>query len=86
MYAPIKKEIREQILFRIKNKGISVSQASKDHGVSTKTIYNWLSKEGEKAPSLVELNKLKNENKNLYHIIGRLTAETNRLKKGGLWK
>lgn len=86
MFLPIKKEIREQILFRIKNEGVSVSQAAKDHGVSTKTIYGWLSKEAEKAPSVVTVNRLQNENKQLYQIIGRLTAEVNRLKKGGLWK
>jgi transposase len=29
-------------LGRIKNEGISAVQASKDHGVSTHTIYQWL--------------------------------------------
>ncbi len=32
-------EIKEQIINRIKNDGISVLQASKDHGVSADTIY-----------------------------------------------
>ncbi|MGH7203478.1 MAG: helix-turn-helix domain-containing protein [Candidatus Levyibacteriota bacterium] len=37
----IAKEIKEQILQRIKEKGISVADAAAEHGISTKTIYNW---------------------------------------------
>ena len=86
MFNPIKKEIREQILFRIKNEAVPVSQASKEHGVSIKTIYSWLAKQAEKAPSVVEVNRLTKENQRLYQIIGQLTTEVNRLKKGGLWQ
>ena len=35
----ISKEIKDQILGRIKNDGISVTQASENHGVSVQTIY-----------------------------------------------
>lgn len=84
MFKPIKKEVREQILFRIKNEGVPVSQASEEHGVSIKTIYHWLARQAEKAPSIIEVNRLKKENQQLYHIIGRLTTEVDRLKKGGL--
>lgn len=38
----ISKEIKEETLNRIKNDGISVSQAAQDVGVSTVTIYSWL--------------------------------------------
>jgi len=34
----IAKEVKEQILKRIKEEGISVQQASQDHGVGEKTI------------------------------------------------
>jgi len=36
----ISKEIKEETLERIKNKGISVAQAAQDIGVSTVTIYS----------------------------------------------
>jgi transposase-like protein len=35
-------KVKEQVLGRIKNDGISVADAAKDHGISTKTIYKWL--------------------------------------------
>ena len=38
----IDQEVKDQILSRIKNEGVSVYQASKDHGVSPNTIYKWL--------------------------------------------
>ncbi|OGE26910.1 hypothetical protein A3C26_03925 [Candidatus Daviesbacteria bacterium RIFCSPHIGHO2_02_FULL_39_12] len=38
----IAKEVKEQILKRIKEEGITVSQAAADTGISTKTIYNWM--------------------------------------------
>jgi transposase-like protein len=34
-------EVREQILKRIKEEGVSVSQAVKDHGIHDTTIYGW---------------------------------------------
>ena len=82
MYPPIKPEIKAEILRRIKEEGISVSQASKGYGVSTKAIYNWLAKLADKAPSLVIVNQLKRENEALYAIVGRLTTELGKLKKG----
>ena len=38
----IPKEIKEQILKRIKEEGVSVADAAVEHGISTKTIYNWM--------------------------------------------
>lgn len=77
----ISKELKEQILSRIKNDGISVTQASKDHGVSTKTIYNWLNQRLDKTPSYREFAHLKKQNQDLLVIIGQLTMETKKLKK-----
>ena len=34
-------EVKEQILKRIKEEGVSVSQAVKDHGIHDTTIYGW---------------------------------------------
>ncbi len=86
MFKPIKKEIREQIIFRVKNEGAPVSQVAEEHGISVKTIYSWLAREAEKIPSIIEVNRLKKENQRLYQIIGKLTTEIDRFKKGGLWQ
>lgn len=80
-YNAIPRDIKQQILSRIKNDGISVTQASKDHGVSPKTIYNWLNKQLEKTPSYREYSALKQQNKQLIMLIGQLTLEINKLKK-----
>lgn len=77
----IPKEIKEQILSRIKNEGVTVSQAAKDHGVSTKTIYNWLRKTAIINPSILEISRLRRENRELKEIIGIITHELHKHKK-----
>lgn len=84
MFKTIPKEIREQILFRIKNEGVPVSQAAEEAGVGSKTVYGWLAKEATKTPSVLEINRLKRENEGLYELIGKITAELDKLKKGRL--
>ncbi len=37
-------EVKEQIIKRIKEEGISVMQAAKEHGASDASIYTWLGK------------------------------------------
>ena len=85
MFKTIPKEIREQVLSRIKDEGIAVSQAAKDAGISIKTVYSWLLKESQKSDcSIIEINRLKRENEGLYQIIGKLTVGLDRIKKGRL--
>jgi len=74
----IPKEIKQQIINRIKNEGVSVLQASKDHGVSTKTIYNWLKDTVSQNISFLEYARLKKENKLLLEIVGKLTLENSK--------
>lgn len=81
----IAKEIKEQILNRIKNEGVSVSQAATDHGVSVKTIYTWLGTGAKSVVSTIEFNKLRKENNELKQIIGSLTVKLSTdAKKGHL--
>lgn len=82
MFQPIKKEIKEEILHKIKTEGLVVVKASEQYGVSTKTIYGWLAKLAMKPPSALELYKLRKENQALNQIIGRLTLELSKLKRG----
>jgi len=84
MSEPIAKEIRDQIVRRIKEDGISAAQAAREHGVNSKTVYGWLSRGTLVEPGVMELNKLKRENLTLYTIVGKLHTEIERLKRGRL--
>lgn len=76
----IPQEIKEQILGRINNEGVSVSQAATDHGVATKTIYGWLSRLSGEGLSWGELNRLKRENRELKELIGQLSLMMEKTK------
>ena len=55
-------DLKQEILDKIKNDGLVVGKASEEYGVSSKTIYNWLSKSTTAPPTIRELAKLKKEN------------------------
>jgi transposase-like protein len=82
----ISKEIKEQIISRIKNDGVSVSVAAEDAGISTVTIYSWLGTKASGTVSLLEHNKIKKENKQLKEIIGELTIRMSTEAKKGLYR
>ncbi len=71
----VAKDVKEQILKRIKEEGIAVSQASQEHGVRAQTIYSWLTKGASNNPSWSEFTKLKRENKGLLELVGSLTVK-----------
>jgi len=77
----IPKEIKEQILKRIKEEGITVNHAAADAGISSKTIYNWMRSKNLSDGSVLEISRLKRENRELAEIIGRLTHNLTRSKK-----
>lgn len=82
MFQPIPKEIRDQIMSRIKNDGVSANQAANEAGVSPKTVYGWLTKEAAKTDcGILEINRLRRENEGLYQIIGKLTANLDKVKR-----
>ena len=76
----IPQEIKEQILGRINNEGVTVVQAAADHAVSTKTIYNWLARQTGEGLSWGELNRLKRENRELKELIGQLSLMMEKTK------
>ena len=83
MFNPIAKEVKEQILSRVKNDGVSANQAAKDAGISPKTVYGWLSKRSLASDSgIIEINRLKRENLALYELVGKLSLELSFFKKG----
>ncbi len=77
----IRKEVKEQILERLKNEGIPVAKLAEEHGIHPSTIYNWLGGQSTGAPSVLEMGKLKRENQLLKEIVGLLTLEAEASKK-----
>lgn len=79
---PTDPSLRSEIVHKIRNDGMSVSEASASYGVSSKSIYYWL-REGVVDGNrnlILENNKLRKENEQLYKLLGRATAEMNRPK------
>lgn len=78
----IPKEIREEVLAKART-GEKVSDLADRYGISTKTIYGWLTKDGDdEVISVLKYNKLKRENEELKRIIGKLTLDMSWGKKG----
>jgi len=74
-------DVKKQILDRVKQGGIPVSQIAQEHGLSETTIYNWLTKGATAPPSWLEIAKLRRENQGLRELIGKLTYEMNVAQK-----
>lgn len=77
----ISQEVKEQIINRIKNDGVSVVQAAKDHGIAEGTIYTWIAKKVEGQPNLSEIIKLKRENEQLLKLVGEITLKLSETQK-----
>lgn len=57
-YKRIPKEIKDEVLARIKQ-GQKVPQLASEYGISTKTIYNWLSAGVQAEVSTLEYARIK---------------------------
>ena len=77
----IAQDVKEQIISRIKNEGVSVVDAAKDHGISENTIYGWIAKKTEGQPTLSEIIKLKRENSQLLQLVGEMTLKLSDTQK-----
>lgn len=77
----VSKEVKEQILKRIKEEGVPVIQAAQEHGLKPHTIYHWISKGVTEQPSILEIARLKRENQALKELLGQITLEMNLAKK-----
>ena len=77
----VSKEVKQQIIRRIKDEGVPVSQAASEHGISTKSIYRWLGTGISAPPSVLEVARLRRENTALKELIGELTLEMSVAKK-----
>lgn len=79
---PTDPSVKAEVMSKIRDGGMSVTDASATYGFSTKTIYTWL-RDGVVDGNrnlILENNRLKKELEIAYRILGRLTAETKRPK------
>lgn len=76
------KELKEEIINKIKTEGITAVEAAKRYGIDVNNIYRWVSSgiSGARG-NLFEVNRLKRENRELKQIIGELLFEKERGKK-----
>lgn len=74
-------EVKADILKRVKEEGISVAQAAKDHGIHETTIYGWLGSGIKGAPSWSEFAKIQKQNKELFALVGELTVRLSDVQK-----
>lgn len=77
----VSQEVRDQILKRIREEGVSVAQAAEEHGIKPRVIYRWISKGVTAPPSILEIARLRRENQALKEVIGELTLEMSLAKK-----
>lgn len=77
----VSKEVKEQIIRRIREEGLPVSQVAQEHGLHPRVIYSWISRGVTSPPSVLEVARLKRENQALKELIGELTLEMSLTKK-----
>jgi transposase-like protein len=77
----ISPEIKEQILKRVKEGVLPVSQIAEEHGISPNTIYGWLSNKIKSQPGWREFSRLQKDNKELLALVGELTIKLSQSKK-----
>lgn len=74
-------EIKEQILNRIKNDGVTIKQAAQDHGIPESTIATWIARRVDGQPSLGDIIRLKRENDQLKLLLGEITLTLSQSQK-----
>jgi transposase len=78
----IEQHIKDEVILKIRDGGLKVTDAATQYGISSKTIYAWLRAgvvDGNRN-LILENNRLKKELEIAYQVLGRLTAETKRPK------
>jgi len=79
-YNRVAPDIKEQVINRIKNDGITVADAAKEHGIAEKTIYSWIAKKVD-GVSTSDIIKLKRENAQLLQLVGEITLKLSETQK-----
>jgi len=81
MYKKIDPAIKDRIIDKVKNDGLTVKEVSQEFGISTHAIYSWIGARGKVEPGALEMGKLRRENETLKQIIGQLLLDSERGKK-----
>ncbi len=80
---PVTQEIKNEVINKIRNEGMSVKDACVKYGVQSKSVYTWL--RGEIVDGnrnlILENNRLKKQLEIAERIIGRMTVEIKRGKQ-----
>lgn len=79
--SPVSREVKAQILKRIKDEGLPVAKVAEEHGIAPRIIYQWIKRQVVAPPSILEVAKLKRENQALKELIGEITIELHLAKK-----
>lgn len=76
MPTAISRDIKDQVLARVREGKDTVIEISRQHGLSVNTVYGWLSRSvaGPGSP-LLQVARLKKQNRSLKQIIGNLMLE-----------
>ena len=74
-------EVKADIIRRIREEGVPVLQAAKEHGINDSTIYKWLGGNAQGAPTFSEFSRLQKQNKDLLQIIGEMTLKLSEAQK-----
>lgn len=83
MAAHIAPELKQAIIAAVRDDGMKVTEAAAQYGVSSKAIYRWLQDEVPDGQRnlILENNRLKKENEQLYAMLGKATAMMQRPKR-----
>jgi transposase len=85
MPAVVAKEIKEEILMKIKNGG-KASEIADHYGVHRKTVYGWLGGAARSHVSFKEYQKMRKERDGLLALVGELLLKTKSSGgKNGSW-
>lgn len=79
----INQDIKDKVIKKIRDEGLSVAQAADEFGLSRNTIYGWVSpaRNAKVDPGIMELSRLRRENNELKQIIGGIMLSAERGKK-----
>jgi transposase-like protein len=74
-------DVKEQIINRVKQGGVSIKQIAEEHGITDSAIYKWLGKSIDGSASILELTKLRRENDELLRLVGLMTLKLSEAQK-----
>jgi len=77
----IANEVKADIIRRIREEGVPVAQAAKEHGIHETTIYGWMGAGATAAPSWAEFSRIQKQNKELLELVGELTLRLSASQK-----